>query len=156
MAKVILAMETGTIAGNLHFKEANPNIPSLHNGTIEVVNKPSPFPGGLVGINSFGFGGANVHTILEANPAPHVDSLPREKPELPRLVLMAGRNKDSLAVSYALDVFCPVLVLCRNVSTSSLLFCKRGICACKRSCRKRKFSVVHNLSRGFLPSRFRG
>ncbi|KAH7948759.1 hypothetical protein HPB49_002004 [Dermacentor silvarum] len=97
MAKVILAMETGTIAGNLHFKEANPNIPSLHDGTIEVVNKASPFPGGLVGINSFGFGGANVHTILEANPAPHVDSLPREKPELPRLVLMAGRNKDSLA-----------------------------------------------------------
>ncbi|XP_075558241.1 fatty acid synthase 1 [Dermacentor variabilis] len=97
MAKVILAMETGTIAGNLHFKEANPNIPSLHDGTIEVVDKPSPFPGGLVGVNSFGFGGANVHTILESNPAPHVDSLPHEKPELPRLVLMAGRNKDSLA-----------------------------------------------------------
>ncbi|XP_077489927.1 fatty acid synthase-like [Amblyomma americanum] len=97
MAKVILAMETGTIAGNLHFTEANPNIPSLHDGTIEVVHKATPFPGGLVGINSFGFGGANVHTILEANPAPHVDSIPREKPELPRLVLMAGRNKESLA-----------------------------------------------------------
>lgn len=96
IAKVILAMETGTIAGNLHFKEANPNIPSLHDGTIEVVHKASPFPGGLVGINSFGFGGANVHTILEANPGPHVDSLPREKPELPRLVLMAGRHKESL------------------------------------------------------------
>lgn len=96
MAKVILAMETGTIAANLHFKEANPTIPSLHDGTIEVVSKPTPFPGGLVGINSFGFGGANVHTILEANPGPHVDSLPREKPELPRLVLMAGRSKDSL------------------------------------------------------------
>lgn len=96
IAKVILAMETGTIAGNLHFKEANPNIPSLHDGTIEVVHKPSPFPGGLVGINSFGFGGANVHTILEANPSPHVDSFPREKPELPRLVLVAGRQKESL------------------------------------------------------------
>lgn len=96
IAKVILAMETGTIAANLHFKEANPNIPSLHDGTIEVVHKPSPFPGGLVGINSFGFGGANVHTIMEANPGPHVDSLPREKPELPRLVLMAGRQKESL------------------------------------------------------------
>ncbi|KAH7944006.1 hypothetical protein HPB52_014256 [Rhipicephalus sanguineus] len=96
IAKVILAMETGTIAANLHFKEANPNIPSLHDGTIEVVHKASPFPGGLVGINSFGFGGANVHTILEANPGPHVDSLPREKPELPRLVLMAGRLKESL------------------------------------------------------------
>ncbi|KAH6942266.1 hypothetical protein HPB50_002653 [Hyalomma asiaticum] len=96
MAKVILAMETGIIAANLHFKEANPNIPSLHDGTIEVVDKPCPLPGNLVGINSFGFGGANMHAILEANPSPHVHTLPREKPELPRLVLMAGRNQDSL------------------------------------------------------------
>ncbi|KAH9365926.1 hypothetical protein HPB48_015006 [Haemaphysalis longicornis] len=96
IAKVILAMETGTIAANLHFSKANPNIPSLVDGKIEVVDKPKPFEGGLVGINSFGFGGANVHTILESNPGPHVDSLQREKCELPRLVLMAGRHKESL------------------------------------------------------------
>lgn len=96
IAKVILAMETGTIAANLHFNNANPNIPSLIDGRIEVVDKAKPFEGGLVGINSFGFGGANVHTILESNPGPHVDSLPREKCELPRLVLMAGRSKESL------------------------------------------------------------
>ncbi|KAK8777051.1 hypothetical protein V5799_029605 [Amblyomma americanum] len=106
IAKVILAMDTGTIAGNLHFSEANPNIPSLHDGTIEVVHKATPFPGGLVGINSFGFGGANVHTILEANPAPHVDTIPRGKPELPRLVLMAGRNKESLASDQVFSVQC--------------------------------------------------
>ncbi|XP_037571297.2 LOW QUALITY PROTEIN: fatty acid synthase-like [Dermacentor silvarum] len=96
VAKVILAMETGTIAANLHFKEPNPDIPSLHDGTIEVVDKPTPFPGGLIGIDALGIGGANVHTILESNSRPHVDSLPRQKPELPRLVLMAGRNKDAL------------------------------------------------------------
>ncbi|KAL1486904.1 hypothetical protein MTO96_046764, partial [Rhipicephalus appendiculatus] len=96
MAKIILAMETGVIAANLHFKEANPDIPSLHDGTVEVVDKPTPLPGNLVGVNSFGFGGANTHAILEANPSPHVDTLPREKPELPRLVLMAGRDQDSL------------------------------------------------------------
>ncbi|XP_054923034.2 fatty acid synthase-like [Dermacentor andersoni] len=96
VAKVILAMETGTIAGNLHFNEANPDIPSLLDGTVEVVEKAAPFAGGLVGINSFGFGGANAHAILEANPGPRVDSLARQKPELPRLVLMAGRSKESL------------------------------------------------------------
>ncbi|XP_077526205.1 fatty acid synthase-like [Haemaphysalis longicornis] len=96
LAKVILAMETGTIAANLHYNEANPNIPSLIDGRIEVVDRPKPFEGGLVGINSFGFGGANVHTILESNPGPHIDSILREKCELPRLVLMAGRNKESL------------------------------------------------------------
>ncbi|CAN7944838.1 unnamed protein product, partial [Ixodes pacificus] len=66
LAKVILSMETGTIPGNLHFNEPNPGIPSLNNGSIRVVDRHTPFPGGLVGISSFGFGGANVHTILEA------------------------------------------------------------------------------------------
>ncbi|KAH7959339.1 hypothetical protein HPB49_010464 [Dermacentor silvarum] len=99
VAKVILAMETGTIAGNLHFKEASPDIPSLLDGIIEVVDKATPFEGGPVGINSFGVGGANAHAILEANPGPHVDSFVREKQELPRLVFMAGRSKESLAMT---------------------------------------------------------
>ncbi|XP_049528882.1 fatty acid synthase-like [Dermacentor silvarum] len=92
-------METGTIAGNLHFKEASPDIPSLLDGIIEVVDKATPFEGGPVGINSFGVGGANAHAILEANPGPHVDSFVREKQELPRLVFMAGRSKESLAMT---------------------------------------------------------
>ncbi|XP_070388897.1 fatty acid synthase-like [Dermacentor albipictus] len=97
VAKVILAMETGTIAGNLHFTEPNPKIPSLFDGSLEVVDKPTAFPGGVVGVNSFGFGGANAHVILEAKPGPHVDDILREKPELPRLVLLAGRSRESLA-----------------------------------------------------------
>ncbi|KAK8776848.1 hypothetical protein V5799_029807, partial [Amblyomma americanum] len=97
VAKVILAMETGVIAANLHFKTPNPNIPSLHDGSVQVVDKATPFPGGPVGINSTGFGGANAHVILGANPGPHVDSIPREKPELPRLILLAGRSKESVA-----------------------------------------------------------
>ncbi|KAL3200534.1 hypothetical protein MRX96_013181 [Rhipicephalus microplus] len=96
MAKAILTLETGVIPPNLHFREASPNIPSLHDGSIEVVDKTTPLPGNLVGVSSFGFGGANMHAILEANPSPHVDTLPREKPELPRLVLVAGRNQDSI------------------------------------------------------------
>ncbi|XP_075724817.1 fatty acid synthase-like isoform X2 [Rhipicephalus microplus] len=96
VAKVILAMETGTIAANLHFREPRSDTPSLHDGSIVVVDKPTPFPGGLIGINSLGIGGANVHAILESNTGLHVDSVPRKQPELPRLVLMAGRNKDAL------------------------------------------------------------
>ncbi|XP_077490468.1 fatty acid synthase-like isoform X2 [Amblyomma americanum] len=96
VAKVILMMETRAIPPNLHFKEPNPDIPSLHDGSIEVVDKVTPFNGGLVGINSKGFSGANAHAVLEANPSPSVDTLPREKIEIPRLVLMAGRTKDSL------------------------------------------------------------
>ncbi|CAN8029809.1 unnamed protein product [Ixodes persulcatus] len=92
-------METGTIPGNLYFNEPNPGIPSLNDGSIRVVDRHTPFPGGLVGVNSIGFGGANVHAILEANPGPHVDSFPREKPQLPRLVLLAGRTQESLTAT---------------------------------------------------------
>ncbi|XP_077526187.1 fatty acid synthase-like isoform X1 [Haemaphysalis longicornis] len=97
MAKVILAMETGTIAGNIHFVEPNPNISSLFDGTIEVVDRNKPLPGAFVGINASGFGGTNVHTILQAHSGPHVKSLPRLKTHLPRLVIMAGRTADALA-----------------------------------------------------------
>ncbi|XP_077491712.1 fatty acid synthase-like [Amblyomma americanum] len=99
MAKVILAMETGMIAGNLHFKEPHPNITALRDGSLEVVTETTPFPGGLIGVHSCGVGGTNVHAILESNPGPHVDTLPRQKPGLPRLVLMAGRSRDSLETS---------------------------------------------------------
>ncbi|KAH9382862.1 hypothetical protein HPB48_023480 [Haemaphysalis longicornis] len=97
LAKVIFALETDVIAGNLHFTEPIPGISALTDGRVEVVHKSMPFPGGPVGISSFGFGGVNGHAILEANPGPHVGSVKRQKSKLPRLVLMAGRNKDSLS-----------------------------------------------------------
>ncbi|XP_064478735.1 fatty acid synthase-like [Ornithodoros turicata] len=95
MTKVILSMETGTIAANLHFKNPNPNIPSLLDGSIKVVDKHRPFEGGLVGLNSFGFGGANVHCILRSNPGPHVSEAPLPKTELPRIVLTGGRSEEA-------------------------------------------------------------
>lgn len=97
LAKVITLMEKGVIPGNLHFKTPNPNIPALHDGSINVVTSATPFPGGYVGLNSFGFGGANVHTILRSNDGPHVGSLIREKPHVSRLVLTCGRSEESLA-----------------------------------------------------------
>ncbi|XP_070380766.1 fatty acid synthase-like [Dermacentor albipictus] len=96
ISKVIILMEAGMIPPNLHFKDPNPSISCLHDGSTEVISKLTPFDGGPVGINAFGFGGTNVHAILESNPGPHVDTMPRQKPELPRLVLMAGRSEESL------------------------------------------------------------
>lgn len=55
----------------------------------------TPWDGGLVAVNSFGFGGANAHIILES----HARS--RAAPAalatgLPRLVLASGRSDDAV------------------------------------------------------------
>lgn len=96
LAKIITVMEKGVIPGNLHFENPNPNIPALLDGSLEVVTKPTPFPGGHIGLNSFGFGGANVHIILKSNEADHIGAAIREKPHIPRLVLTCGRSEESV------------------------------------------------------------
>lgn len=58
-------MEKGVIPANLHYKEANPDIPGLNDGRLQVVTRNTPMKEGFVGINSFGFGGSNVHAILQ-------------------------------------------------------------------------------------------
>lgn len=64
LAKVLLSLERGVWAPNLHFQSPNPDISALFDGRIKVVDRPIPVRGGIVGINSFGFGGSNVHVIL--------------------------------------------------------------------------------------------
>ncbi|KAL1424458.1 hypothetical protein MTO96_020242 [Rhipicephalus appendiculatus] len=54
---------------------------------------------GPVGISSYGFGGANVHAILQCHDGTcrhHIDTLQRRNSQLPRLVLLAGRSEESL------------------------------------------------------------
>ncbi|OCT62677.1 fatty acid synthase [Xenopus laevis] len=93
LAKVILSLEHGVWAPNLHYKTPNPDIPALQEGLVQVVTEPTPVKGGIVGINSFGFGGSNVHIILKPN---------EKKPsgvasvEVPRLVLACGRTEKAV------------------------------------------------------------
>lgn len=37
IAKVVIAMETGIIPGNLHYHNPNKNIPALSNGKLKVI-----------------------------------------------------------------------------------------------------------------------
>lgn len=98
VAKVLIAMEAGVIPPNLHYQNPNPDIPALSDGRLQVVDKPLPWNGGLVGINSFGFGGANAHIILRSNPKPKV---PAVLDSVPRLVAVSGRTEE--AVNHFLD-----------------------------------------------------
>jgi fatty acid synthase len=62
------------------------------------VDKPLAWNGGLVAINSFGFGGANAHIVLRSNPKPKVPAI---QDNIPRLVALSGRTEE--AVNYFLD-----------------------------------------------------
>ncbi|MEQ2278152.1 hypothetical protein XENORESO_013289 [Xenotaenia resolanae] len=90
LAKVILSLERGVWAPNLHFNDPNPDIPALTDGRVQVVDRPIPVRGGIVGINSFGFGGSNVHVILRPAGKPTNSTIPRT---LPRMLPVCGRTE---------------------------------------------------------------
>lgn len=91
---MVLSLEHGVWAPNIHFHEPNPDIPALTDGRVQVVTEPIPVRGGIVGINSFGFGGSNVHLILRP-PGPKVldQTTP---PAIPRLIQVPGRTEEAV------------------------------------------------------------
>ncbi|XP_054249700.1 fatty acid synthase [Indicator indicator] len=93
LAKVILSLEHGVWAPNIHFNTPNAEIPALHDGSLEVVCKPTPVKGGLISINSFGFGGANAHVILRPNKK---KSKAVETQTMVRLVQVCGRTPEAV------------------------------------------------------------
>lgn len=90
LAKVVLSLEHGVWAPNLHFNTPNPDIPALTDGRVRVVDQPIPIRGGIVGINSFGFGGSNVHVILR--PAERLALCPSQRSH-PRMLQACGRTE---------------------------------------------------------------
>lgn len=87
---MLLSLERGVWAPNLHFNNPNPDIPALTDGRVQVVDRPTPTRGGIVGINSFGFGGSNVHVILRPAEKAAASASPRR---LPRLLQACGRTE---------------------------------------------------------------
>ena len=76
--KAVMALEHDMLPPSLHFDTPNPDIP-FDRLNLEVVTKPRPLPHGkaprYAGVNSFGFGGTNAHTIIR-------DPDPVKKPNL--------------------------------------------------------------------------
>lgn len=60
---------------------------------LQVVDKNTPWEGGLVAVNSFGFGGANAHIILESHKGVRGPTAPGSA--VPRLVLASGRTEEA-------------------------------------------------------------
>jgi len=99
LVKALLVLKHRQIPANLHFETPNPNI-DFEGLKMRVNTTLEPFPETkgprLVGVNSFGFGGANAHVILEeAPPLPHREHA--EKPtERSWPVVLSARSEEAL------------------------------------------------------------
>ncbi|XP_070161148.1 fatty acid synthase-like [Polyergus mexicanus] len=95
IAKVIIAMQTGIIPPNTNFTQVRKGVKALEDGSIRVVNTPTPWNPGFTGINSFGFGGANCHILLRSNLKQKVNGgAPND--DIPRLVVVSGRTEQAI------------------------------------------------------------
>lgn len=64
---------------------------------LQVVTKPTPWDGGYVGVNSFGFGGANTHCILKSNTSHTTPIDAQSNQQLPKIVCVSGRTEESVS-----------------------------------------------------------
>ncbi|VEN42151.1 unnamed protein product, partial [Callosobruchus maculatus] len=90
-------METGLIPPNLHYFKPRSDIKALCEGRVTVVTNKTPFDEkfGLIGINSFGFGGGNCHILLSTHKKKKINNgLPVDN--LPRLVCVSGRTSEAV------------------------------------------------------------
>lgn len=113
LAKVLIAIEDGAIPANLHFQQPNPDIPGLTDGRLQVVQKRTKWNGGYVGINSFGFGGSNVHVLLRSH---HANEIVHSASTELRLVTCSARTREGVDA-----VLHELLVQPNNVELHSLV-----------------------------------
>jgi fatty acid synthase len=92
VTKLIIGMEDKMMPANLHYESPNPDIPGLVDGRLQVVTDRTPLHGGLMAVNSFGFGGSNVHTVLKPNVDSKIDCSDSSK----RLFLYSSRTEDGV------------------------------------------------------------
>lgn len=95
VTKCIICMESGKLVPNIHFHNPRKGVKGFEENRMRVVVDPTPWPGGLIGINSFGFGGANCHVLLRSNQKEKVNG-GQPKDGLPRVVAVSGRTREAI------------------------------------------------------------
>jgi amino acid adenylation domain-containing protein len=99
LMKTALVLHHEQIPPTLHFKTPNPRI-DFANSPFMVADKLIPFPRGpqvrRAAVSSFGFGGTNVHVILEEAPVAKATS-----PSRPRQLLLLSAKSESALETYS-------------------------------------------------------
>lgn len=79
LIKAVLVLQHGTIPPSIHSEKLNPAL-KLELNNLLVVRQQQPLPildrPHRVGVNSFGFGGANAHALLESAPTTSLPASP--------------------------------------------------------------------------------
>jgi len=95
LIKASLVLYHETIPPTLHFKSPNPKI-DFPNSPFIMADRLIPFPRGVevrrTAVSSFGFGGTNVHVILEEAPTPMATSATRPR----QLLLLSAKSQTAL------------------------------------------------------------
>ncbi|KAF8774576.1 Fatty acid synthase like protein [Argiope bruennichi] len=96
--KSSIILDCESIAPNIKYEIPNPNSPALLEGKLVVPTEPTPYKKDYIPINSLGFGGTLVQTLLKKNPIG-----PREKKQeidLPRLVLFPATTEEAISTVF--------------------------------------------------------
>ena len=100
LTKACLIMQRSFIPPNIHFKDPNPNIPGLFNGKLKPVVEVTPFHDNIISLNSFGFGGSNIHSIIkrsDENLNSNIDEITGNN-GMNRLILWKARSERSFEI----------------------------------------------------------
>ena len=96
LIKSNLIFQNESIPPNIMFKNPNPNIEGLINGSLKPVLEITPFTHNIISLNCFGFGGSNVHIILKKFRKKLTSESFKIAQNIPRLVPVCGRNSSSV------------------------------------------------------------
>ena len=96
LIKVALSLRNRRIPPSLHFSQAPESI-DMKTLRLRMVTELEPWPAGaapaLAGVNSFGFGGANAHVLLQGVDVP---APPAAEPSIPRLLVLSAKTPEAL------------------------------------------------------------
>ncbi|XP_063924749.1 fatty acid synthase-like [Zophobas morio] len=95
--KVVIAMETGFIPPNINLDRIRRGLEGIEQNRMKVVTDTTELleDDAIVGVNNFGFGGSNIHVMLQRFNKLKIDGgLPKD--DVPRLICVSGRTEEAV------------------------------------------------------------